>query len=209
MSEYPIDENSVRDDLTDRALARRTDDYKRDTNFGYLVKSFTDQLQEIENATWEVILERLLDNAEGVQLTVLGKIVGEPRFSADDDEYRVGVRCRIAVNKSQGFRSDIYLVCTMCLRYNNETIDFKIREHYPCTVFVDCADYQFDMSLELIMGYLHDTRSGGVRLQLIYPTRAITNSFTWAEGSTVETDDQCGFDDGNTPGSGGYWAGVI
>jgi hypothetical protein len=188
MTAYPITAASERTDLTVRALARRTDDYKRDAIFESLVTSYVDRLRDIEAATWEVVLERLLQNAIGVQLDILGKIVGEPRFSIDDDEYRLGVRCRIAVNLSQGLMSDIRLIASMILWNGGKAADVNIYEYWPGTVMLDCLEV-IDGDINHIALYLQQTRSAGIRLQVIYPLVDIDGCFTFSDNDVSEDAD--------------------
>jgi hypothetical protein len=61
--------------------------------------------QEIEDAFQELLTERLLVNAEGVQLDVYGKLVGNiaaSRGPLTDDEYRLVIRVAVQVNRSDG-----------------------------------------------------------------------------------------------------------
>ena len=208
MTAYPITADSKFSDLSERALARRIDEYKNDDDFASLVSSYVEELQAIENDTWSVIVDRLLENAEGVQLDVLGRIVGEPRYSDDDDEYRFGIRARIAVNLSQGLRSDIYLVSTMVLYSSGVPADFVITERYPCSVFIEALDV-IDYTISRVMGYLRQTRAGGVRLHLIYPTYPTTDSFIWSDNDTSVDSNQGWADALNIDLFGGYFSGVI
>lgn len=63
------------------------------------------QSQEVEDALQELLTERFLENAEGVQLDVLGKLVGNiarSRGALTDDEYRRIISVAIQVNRSDG-----------------------------------------------------------------------------------------------------------
>lgn len=59
-------------------------------------------IQRLEDDVLLLRTDRLLDNAEGVQLDRYGEIVGEARLGLVDDDYRAIIRSRIAVNISQG-----------------------------------------------------------------------------------------------------------
>lgn len=63
------------------------------------------QSQELEDAFQELLTERLLANAEGVQLDIYGKLVGNiarSRGPLTDDEYRRVILVGIQINRSDG-----------------------------------------------------------------------------------------------------------
>lgn len=59
-------------------------------------------IQELENVLFQIRDNRWLDIAEGAQLDGLGELVGLPRISSDDEEYRDALRVQIATNVSMG-----------------------------------------------------------------------------------------------------------
>ncbi len=63
-----------------------------------------------ENMIWNVLLSRYIDHAEGVSLDYLGNRVGEPRSSQNDPNYRVRIRARVLINRSQGHPEDLYAI---------------------------------------------------------------------------------------------------
>lgn len=90
------------------------------------VAVFTGSAQRLEDAAWEVLLNRYLSwgayarvpydsepgedvivDAQGVQLDVIGAIVGEPRAGRPDIEYNPAVRLRAVVNRSRGTPDDL------------------------------------------------------------------------------------------------------
>ena len=74
-----------------------------ETLFTVLLKPF----QRFENACIQLLTQRGVDVAAGVQLDVLGKIVGQARLGNTDDVYRRYIRARIATNRSTGRREEI------------------------------------------------------------------------------------------------------
>lgn len=59
-------------------------------------------VQELEDVFWDLYSRRWLWIAEGAQLDGLGDLLGEPRASEDDEEYRDLLYLAILVNVSQG-----------------------------------------------------------------------------------------------------------
>ncbi len=90
-------------DLSDEAIRLLLAQYQETPRIQALIRSVTDRAQELETAivsASENILS--LDSAEGVQLDLLGEILGEARDGRDDDPYRRALRVRVLVNRSDG-----------------------------------------------------------------------------------------------------------
>lgn len=63
------------------------------------------QVQEAEDAGEQLLTDRLLENAEGIQFDIYGKIVGGPaawRGALTDEELRRVIEIAISVNQSDG-----------------------------------------------------------------------------------------------------------
>lgn len=101
-----------------------------------ILASYLEEAQELENAIWFVIYGRMLDYAEGAQLDMLGRIVGQPRNGLPDDRYVVHIRARIRINRSIGTPDDVIdvlrLVDSAAFRYTeNGTARFQINYSEP------------------------------------------------------------------------------
>lgn len=76
-------------------------------NIQAILTAWLDQIQSLEDAIFAVYQSRILDNAVGEQLDLLGALVGEPRNNRSDTFYKVGIRVRILVNFSDGTPEDL------------------------------------------------------------------------------------------------------
>lgn len=84
------------------ALGRLRQQYKDLPNVEGIISSFTDQAQKLEDAI-QPFFDRLnIDISEGLQLNLIGEIVGQPRNGQTDDNYRVFLKGKIATNVSEG-----------------------------------------------------------------------------------------------------------
>src|SRR6188768_445924 len=87
-------------------LASQFRDTKLDgglTNFQKLIKIITKQAQDIQDALWELKTERWLTTSEGIQLDLIGVILGLPRNPNESDEdYRERLQFQIFINSSTG-----------------------------------------------------------------------------------------------------------
>lgn len=76
----------------------------------WIVHVLAPQFQDLEDSaqTLNTLLD--IDNSYGVQLDIIGVIVGQKRLSTDDATYRVHIKARIQANRSTGTPEDLYKV---------------------------------------------------------------------------------------------------
>jgi len=67
-----------------------------------LLTSYMESVQGVEDTFEQLLKERSLDTAIGAQLDVLGLIIGEDRKGRSDADYRLALKLRVAINKSDG-----------------------------------------------------------------------------------------------------------
>ena len=127
-----------RTDHEELAVSRFLDQFKDSVKVKALAESYAAQIQDLEDATFEVILERVLDNAVGVQLTTIGAIVGQPRTTSNDDHYKMAIRARIAINVSESTPEDLILITILLLAIEEQS--FKIVEEPPCQARIVVID---------------------------------------------------------------------
>ena len=89
-----------------QALALLTGDNQQ-TNIQAMLTSYLTLAQELENSIYDVYESRIIANASGAQLNILGDIVGAQRGNLDDADYRTAIKIQIAVNKSKGRAQDL------------------------------------------------------------------------------------------------------
>lgn len=83
-------------------LSRRLEQFRDKVRFSALLELLGVQVQEVEDAVYQILTDTVLETAEGAQLDGLGEIVGEERAGRDDATYRIAIRTRIAINLSEG-----------------------------------------------------------------------------------------------------------
>ena len=88
-------------DHVERRLARLVTIFRKD-RIEFMVTIFGEELQEIEDSLYNLIVENYMATAVGRQLDVWGMIVGEPRNGLTDGEYRGFINARILTNSSEG-----------------------------------------------------------------------------------------------------------
>lgn len=123
------------------------------------------QVQDAEGVAWQLLTERSLDYAVGNQLDGLGLIVGEPRNGRDDDQYRVALRVRIAVNKSNGKPEELLNILSLLFG----TVDAWLREYYPAAVAIELRNPAVSPNApDALIRFLRSAKAAGVKLDLAY-----------------------------------------
>ncbi len=151
------------------------------------------QIQDIEDAAWQLYNAFDVDTATGVTLDLLGGVVGERRDNRLDPDYRAAVRARILVNLSNGRIEDMLAVLAALIPNNTGIL---VQEFYPAAIRFDVFDSFSGASAETVARMLRQAKPAGVKLTFV----------------PVDTDDtmiwhEAGPDPVN--GWGAKWAGAV
>ena len=128
-------------DHEDQAVGNLISQFKTKSVFEAVIRSYVAELQELEVVFQQIVDSIDVDTATDAQLTVLGAIVGEQRQGRADDAYRVAIKVRILLNKSNGTAEEVREIMRTFAG------DFTIRfsELYPAA-FVARIIEDFDFS---------------------------------------------------------------
>ena len=128
-----------------------------------LITAFCLQLQELENAIWDVLEDRILDNAEGSQLATLGRLVGESRLGRSDDDFRIAIRGRILANRSRGNLTDLLKL----LELMRPDVGYSWTEGNAAISFEsNSLDYSAENT---VLQFLIDAKPAGVYIEIVVP----------------------------------------
>jgi hypothetical protein len=116
------------EDHEEQAQGLLIEQYQEKQRIAAWLASFSTQAQLCEDMLWDVLVKRLIDNAEGHQLDMIGAIVLEPRRSRPDETYKPYVLARIRINWSQGNPDDVIAVLRII-----ESAAFRYVEIYPAS----------------------------------------------------------------------------
>ncbi len=166
-----------------------------------LVCALSSGPQDVENATWQVLTERWLDDGLGVQLDRIGELLGLPRAGWDDDTYRALLRAQVLVLRSSGTWPDLFGVLAVV------GVDLALvthAEHYPAAILIVLGEPLADLTGADLFGLLERARAAAIRLVLELPTVDVTEAFTWADADVDQADTLRGWAD-DTSTLGGYW----
>lgn len=117
------------------------------------------QIQELENVFWDIIQKRMLDNATGAQLRILGRIVGQTDPGLGEEVFRLLIRVRIRINRSAGLLSDLIEVLRLL------GVPRQITDDYPAKVRLVVGT--LPLPAPLFRKLLEDTLAAGVGLVIL------------------------------------------
>jgi hypothetical protein len=160
------------------------------------------QIQELEDAACDVIEKRMLANATGAMLRVLGGIVGQIDPGLGEEVFRNLIRVRIRINRSNGKRNDVIEVLQLLGVPLNQRV---ISNEYPAKIRVDFTGV-LPLPVELLTRLLNDTCSAGVGCIVVYtPAAPAERGFSFSNNTTVPSVNDAFADQG----VGVAWASVF
>ncbi len=202
-------------DYVAQGLLRIIEQYKGKPRLAAWITSYLEEIQELEDAMWQVVTERWLEKpdgspgAVGAQLLVLGRIVGQvnPGLDISDpierENYRALIRARIKVNRSSGKRGQLIEILRLVVG-DDATINYA--EYYPARIMLTSVGADADLDMDIVLGLLRDAKAAGVALQLVSTSGAETGfRFGTVANANVANATQ-GW--GDLSGSGGLFAEV-
>jgi len=187
--------------IFDRAVTYFRSHYKNKPNMRALLAANTNRLQELENLIWEMLNGLLIDNAVGVNLEILGRLVGQDRISPDDDIYRRAIKARVRINISQGEPEDLYYIVRVMVPGST----FTYLDVYPAMAIIEIDDGMLFNDPNLLAIFLWEARASGVGFRLWYNVSG-ENTFAFSDGedyNQIVEDGTAGWGYGSV---GGYWA---
>lgn len=150
--------------------------------------------QDVENALQQLLLQRWIDSAVGVQLDQIGKIVGQLRLGMVDDDYRRFCRARILTNRSDGRWETLITIALLVLNESGITVTVTGEGTATIRVFANGAVTAGGVG-EILASFMQLAVGGGVRV--------VTEWEESAPSATFRFDSGPGFDVGHLAGDEG------
>lgn len=205
----PQDESDLVEYVADhceRGIARLIEQYKRKPRIEAIVCILADEVQEVEDALWELYTRRSVSSAFGAQLDVLGLIVGRARGGLEDEDYRAWIKAQIRANRSSGSPTDILHILRLIF---GDAADVELREWWPATFTVTLHE-ELTLSPAVILAILKQAKSAGVRVVLEYTGEDEEETFEFASvTSPVELSTALGYGSTLDATMGGYYAAAV
>jgi hypothetical protein len=189
-----------------QALGRLATQYRDKPNIAKIVRIIARRAQALETVVFQVFNAFRIETAIGAQLDVLGRIVGQPRESAGDTEYRLRIKARIRANLSGGMAEDIYKVFDLLLPSHTLVLE----PVYPASFVFEILGSVDPALVPLYRKFFYDTKAAGVYGVGLYSTEDPVDTFTLDDALSPTPNPDIGLDDALAPGTqGGVLAGVL
>jgi hypothetical protein len=118
-------------DHVERAQDNLIPRWREGVNARALVEAFVEEIQELENVTLEVMLDRALDVAEGAQLDQYGELLDEQRAGRNDTDYRRLLRIKIIANREAGVPDTVTFIASVL--FDSETVGVRYIHNQPAS----------------------------------------------------------------------------
>jgi hypothetical protein len=151
-------------DWVSRLKSRLYEQFKSLPGWTSIVEAIAARVQALENVAQQVYTITSIDDSEGVQLDVLGRLVGEPRGGKTDALYRLFIRAKVRANRSSGTHEDLYAVLVALFGAGMEA---KIAPAYPAGIIVTITAPLLDADDQAAaLHFLIIAKAAGVKLWL-------------------------------------------
>jgi hypothetical protein len=173
-------------DHSGKMLARLAEEFRK-PRISAILTGEAAQYQAIEDAFWQLLVERGVDTAVGNALDVLGRIVGEPRQGALDADYRLRVRARIRVNRSDGTIEDVIDVVRLLIgSVLLPSAVLKLTEYYPAAFVIRVSGITITPAQALIYrAFINQARGAGIGSGFGWQQTADADAFVTATSSPL------------------------
>lgn len=178
-------------DHVEQGLNLLIDQYKGKPRLTGWLKAYLRQVQDLEDAAYDVLIKRLIYNAQDAQLDVIGKIVGELRDGRDGEAYRIGIYARVRINRSRGNVDDVLAV--LALITTTPVVFHEYRNACLSLTFLAVTEYD----PVAIYKPLSETKAAGVKFTMIVPTTNTLMLLPMTWNGTSDPDHAVG--DANAP----------
>lgn len=146
------------------AIALLVEQFKNSPNLSSVLTALVEQLQELDTVTMDLYTDRWLSSAIGVQLDIIGKIVGEQRQGRTDDDYRDAIKVRIGINLGNGTAEDVIEV----VRSFFDDMTVQVIDYYPASFTVKLVDPINPLVIDTVKlrAYIDSVKPVGVHAML-------------------------------------------
>ena len=149
-------------DHTAQAKARLIYQYQEKERLAAVLEALVDQVQDAEDAAWDLRASLFLDAATKDRLNILGAMVGEPRRNRSDTDYILAIRTRILINRSNGNPDDLIEI----FRAGAADLDRDISYYESTPMSARLWDQEAQDWLDQLVDSLQEARTAGASLHV-------------------------------------------
>ncbi|MBA3841166.1 MAG: hypothetical protein H0X39_00845 [Actinobacteria bacterium] len=137
--------------------------------------AYVTPIQALESALWQLLMQRQVGTAVGVQLDALGKLVNQPRDGTTDADYSRYIRARISTNNSKGRYEDLLTIARLVL--TDTTLQIRISQEGAATIRMRIVGVITDSTAAILVSFVAAAAAAGVRLVVQWSSVATAAAF--------------------------------
>lgn len=122
----------VNEDLSEIGLNLLLYQFSDKTNITKILEQYLKGLHEVQQDLFTLVDNFNIEDAVGIYLDYLGKLVGERREGDNDDDYRKRIKIRLLINNSKGTPNELLEILSQL----TETDNVRIWEHFPVSTLL-------------------------------------------------------------------------
>lgn len=192
------------------------DAFRRRAKFVAYQQTFLTQIQELEDAVFDVIAKQSVievvdgfGTAEGVFLDMIGRIVGEERQDKTDADYLPFIRAKVRANRSDGKINELIEILALILP-DLELSSFDLTYSSLSTMRVFVNSDLTSNELDAVRRFMLLAVEATVDLRIQYNTDPPENTFSFSSTyAASETDNDTGWGSSHDPAVGGYFGHLV
>ena len=194
-------------DHKDQAIAKLMEQYRCHPLINALVCVLVERLQGVEDVLSGIVLGRSIDTAQGQQLDDIGAWLCVPRFTADDEAYRLLLRFKIStiLPNTATIPKLLEIAVGLTEQITGSTNGVGLAEYYPAAYCITLP-IQGEPLEKLARDIMFDAHPAGVgACDIIYNPDCYLgfDATTGPAPSGMKP-----FESTSAPGDGGLWASV-
>ena len=182
--------------------------YKNKPRMAAWLESYLVEVQAIEDAAFQVI-DAIIDTSTGNALSKWGKLVGQENPGLSDDDYRVIIRARIRVNRSNGKPDDLIQILDLIAGALGEVppVIMYTGGGTSYTIFLTSDLGITDQNtIDVVFQLIDEADTAGVGGAFVFGFSPTAELFRWSSSAGTVTHNGQGFESSVTPGNGGKFA---
>lgn len=180
------------ENLLELVQGKQLSQFKGLTNWDKMLSLFCHFMQEAEDNIYDLVISRMLDNANDAQLDQWGAVIGELREGEADSAYRNIIKARIRANSSNGNIEDLLIILEFLTLSSGLVQSYtRLNEQFPARISMSFITFYplSDSTRNRIKRMIELARPAGVSLFGIVECRSGYFGFD-------KDDDAVGFDYG-------------
>jgi hypothetical protein len=167
------------DNHAEQARELFTAQFREQINIERIANALAKQIQDLEDANWQLHTERKLSTAVGAQLDILGDLVGQARDGATDAAFRVAIAARLKLNLCSGTVDELNTILSLIL---SPDVVWSLTELPKAALRFEFFNIATEAEIAQITRIIRSARAAGVRTVVTHSFDSKAETFSFSGG---------------------------